>query len=321
MKRANGMGTVVKMTGNRRKPWAIRKVVGWKENGRPILKYISYHKTKREAEKALKEYNDDPYMISDKTVADVYDEWYAIQEKTKADGTLSAYKSFYAHLSPLYDVKMQDIDRVMLQHYYDNLDVSRVTLGRVWGLLGKLFDHAVRRGIMPSSAVNLNKTVIIPTKEVKHRAPRSVISKKDIDRLWTMKDDNEYASMILVYIYTGLRFEELHGLTPDCCHDNYIEIKQAKTAAGVRIVPLSDKVISLLPIPPIPPHTTFFKRFKEILPDHVIHDTRHTFITMMTEAQVDARVIKAIVGHKSNDITDIYTHIQLPVMIDAVNKI
>lgn len=321
MKRANGMGTIVKLTGNRRKPYAIRRVIGWKENGRPKLKYISYHRTLREAEAALKKYNDDPFMVSKKTVADIYNEWYAIQEKTKSDGTLAAYRSFYTHLAPLYDTKIKDIDRVMLQKYYDDLDVSRVTLGRVSGLLGKLFDYAVRRGIMPASAVNLNKAVIIPIKDEKHRTARSVICKEDIDRLWALKDTNDIARIILVYIYTGLRFEELHGLAPDCCHDNYIEIKRAKTAAGVRTVPLSDKVQALLPIAPIPPHTTFYKHFKALLPNHVVHDTRHTFITMLTEAKVDPRVIKTIVGHKTSDITEIYTHISLDVMLEAVNKI
>ena len=39
MKRANGMGTIIKLSGNRRKPWAIRRVIGWKQNGNPIIKY------------------------------------------------------------------------------------------------------------------------------------------------------------------------------------------------------------------------------------------------------------------------------------------
>lgn len=321
MKRANGMGTIVKLTGNRRKPYAIRKVIGWKEDGRPILKYISYHHTKREAEKALKEYNDDPFTISQKTVEDIYKEWYALQEKTRADGTLAAYKSFYDHLGPLQGEMIKDIDRAMLQEFYDNLDVSKVTLGRVMGLLGKLFDYSVRRGYMPSKALTLNKTVIVPEKKENHNKERSAISKADIDRLWALKDTDDTARIILVYIYTGLRYEELYNLTPECCHDNYIEIKKAKTDAGVRIVPLSDKVLSLLPIKPVPAHTTYYRLYKQLLPDHAPHETRHTFITLLTEAKVDVRVIKAIVGHRGSDVTEIYTHISLDVMLEAVNSI
>jgi integrase len=189
------------------------------------------------------------------------------------------------------------------------------------GLLDKLIDYAVRRGYMPSSSVSINKTLVIPDKVVKHRSARKAINKADIARLWELKDTDDIARIILVYIYTGLRYEELYDLTPECCHDNYIEIKRAKTDAGVRIVPLSDKVLSLLPIKPVPAHTSYYRLYKQILPDHVPHDTRHTFVTLLTEAKVDARIIKAIVGHKSNDVTDVYTHISLNVMLEAVNSI
>ena len=106
MKRANGDGTIVKLTGNRRKPYAIRKVIGWKEDGRPKLKYISYHRTRREAEQALKEFNDDPFTVTNKTVSDIYDEWYALRETQKADSTLKGYASTYKHLEPLYDIRI-----------------------------------------------------------------------------------------------------------------------------------------------------------------------------------------------------------------------
>ena len=321
MKRANGDGTIVKLTGNRRKPYAIRKVIGWKEDGRPKLQYISYHKTYREAEQALRIYNEDPYTVSKTTIKELYEEWYAIQEPKKAADTLKGYRTCFKHISPLHDLKIKDIDRPTIQRFYDKLDVNACTCKKVGQLLNMLFDYAVKRGMMPSTALNLTKSVDIPDKVVKHQAPRSAINKRDIEKLWELKDLNPFARMTLVYIYTGLRFSELYDLKPENCHENYIEITHAKTPSGVRIVPLSDKVLSLLPIDKVPPRTTFDRHYRKLLPDHVIHDTRHTFVSLMTEAGVDSRIIKAIVGHKSNDITDVYTHISLDVMIDAVNKL
>ena len=320
-KRANGDGTVVKLQGNRRRPWAIRKVVGWKDNGRPILKYISYHKTKREAEKALDVYNNDPYTVTNKTLAELYREWYGVQEKKKAEGTLKGYRVCFNHLAPLHDMPVKDIDRYVLQRFFDDVDINKCTCKKVSQLVNMLFKYAVKRGILPSVALTWDKVVDIPDKEEKHQNPRAVIDKNDINRLWELKDVNEYARVTLVYIYTGLRFSELANLSPEDCHDNYIEIKQAKTAAGVRIVPLSDKVRSLLPIMQVSSRTTFERHYKKLLPDHVRHDTRHTFVSMMTEAGVDPRIIKAIVGHKPNDVTDIYTHIGLDVMLEAVNRL
>ena len=321
MKRANGMGTVVKMTGNRRRPWAIRKVVGWKENGRPILKYISYHKTKREAEIALNKYNEDPYTLNNMTFGDLYKEWYAIQEKEKVAGTLKCYRTRFDHLKPIHDEKITDIDAFMLEKLYQNLDVSKGVLDRMQLLVNTMFRYAVKRHYLPISALNISKAINMPAKEKKSLKPHDVISKADIDMLWDIKDKNEYAKIILVYIYTGLRFSELKNLDVENCHDNYIEIKQAKTAAGVRIVPICDKLQSILPIIPVPPRTTFERYFKMLLPDHNMHDTRHTFISMMTEKNIDVRVIKAIVGHKISDVTAVYTHISLDTMLEAVNKL
>ena len=53
MKLPNGYGSVVKMGGHRRKPYAVRKTVGWRydqEKDRQVQEYviIGYAKTKAE---------------------------------------------------------------------------------------------------------------------------------------------------------------------------------------------------------------------------------------------------------------------------------
>ena len=319
MRRANGSGTIVKLTGNRRKPYACRKIVGWKEDGRPIIKYISYHRTKREAEKALAAYNEDPYRICDFTLQELYDEWYRRQDD-RSENTRQAYRTTWRKFQPIADIKIQNLDRFELQDFFDKANFSKSTLRQVRGMLKTLVEYAVFRGIMPISALNLYKSIDYQIKRETRFNTRSVIKKEEIDALWEKKDE-EIVRIILVYIYTGLRFSELCDLNPENAHEDYIEIVKAKTPSGVRIVPLSDKVKSLLPISSVPPHTTYLNMFKKVLPNHVPHDTRHTFISMMVEAKVDDRIIKSIVGHKSSDITEVYTHISLEAMLEAVNKI
>jgi integrase len=182
-------------------------------------------------------------------------------------------------------------------------------------------DLMAKRGILPLNARYINKAIVLPSKQEKRRKSRAVFTKDEINKLWKIKDVNEYAKIILVYLYTGLRFSELYKLDPDDCHADYIEVKNAKTAAGNRIVPLSDKVKSLLPIIKVPSRNALERHLKKIFPDHLIHETRHTFITMLTETGADPRIIKAIVGHATNDVTDVYTHISLGPMLDAVNKL
>ena len=319
MRRPNGSGHITKLSGNRRRPYAVRKIVGWKEKGTPIYKYISYHKTVREAERALNAYMEDPYKLSQKTLKQIYAEWLPYQAD-KAPGTLKAYNTAYKKLEPLYDVKMAQIDRVMLQNYYDTLDGTKNTSGNVKKLLQNLIKYAVKRGIMPMSALSLHKTIDFSERDEGRKTVHKRIPTELIDKLWTLKD-NETVKQILLYIYTGCRYEELYELQPENCYPDHIDILEAKTEAGKRMVPLCDKVLQLLPVEPIPEYTTFNKRFKEILPGHHIHDTRHTFVSLMTEAGVDPRLIKVIVGHKTSDITDLYTHISLEAMLEAVNKI
>lgn len=320
MRRCNGSGHITKLAGNRRRPYAVRKIVGWSEKGTPQYKYISYHKTKREAEKALDKYIDDPYTLDKKTLKEVYEEWYALREKDKAENTLIGYRTSWNHLKPLHDVRIQLLDRFELQRYFDSLELSEYALTRIRNLIKVLFDYAVKRGILSLNALNIYKAIDIHPKKETRNNPHSVITESELEYLWNHKD-NEMVKIILVYIYTGLRFSELKKLVPSNVHEDYIEIKQAKTEAGNRIVPLSDKVKSLLPITEIPSHSTFMIYFQRILPEHTPHDTRHTFMSLMAAAHVDDRIVKAIVGHKPTDITEHYTHFSLEQLLEAVNLI
>lgn len=319
MRRPNGSGHITKLSGNRRKPYAVRRIIGWTDRGTPQYKYISYHKTVREAEKALKEYIEDPYTLSKYTLMDVYKEWYDTKSGN-AENTLRNYRASWAHLKPLYDVKIQNIDRFVLQNYLNSVELTQNALDRIKILLKHLFTYGVKRGILPISALNLYKAVDYRPKKETRQNPHTALTRDEINYLWDHKD-NEVVKIILVYVYTGLRFSELRKLIPKNIHEDYVEIKQAKTEAGNRIVPLSDKVKSLLPIAEVPPRTTFVNYFQKVLPGHTPHDTRHTFISLMTEAGIDERIIQAVVGHKPVTVTEQYTHISLETMLEAVNKI
>lgn len=320
MKRANGMGTICKLSGKRRRPYALKVTIGWSETGVQRYKYISYHRTYREALEALNKYIDDPYTLNSVTLSKLYDEWIALQD-WKADGTIRSYETAYKKLKPLHDVKVGQIDRIMLQRFYDSLPGTVNSAVNVRKLLQNLIKYAVKRGYLPVSALNLHKVVEISDKPEPRTIDRNIITNEEIAHLWDISATSETAKMILFYIYTGLRFSELYELQEENCYPDHLEIIKAKTKAGQRTVPLSDKAKSLLPIPHIPKYNVFNRYFQEFLPGHHIHDTRHTFTTLLTEAGVDKRVIRAIVGHSAKDVTDHYTHIELSVMLDAVNRI
>lgn len=321
MKRANGSGTITKLTGNRRRPYAIKITLGYTEEGKLRYKYLSYHRTRREAEKALAAYNADPYELSKYTFKELYDEFYAIQEQTKAVNTLKNHKAAIKHLEPLWDMKIQSIDRNVLQNYYSNLDVTPSIVNNIHRTLQGVIRHAVKLGVMPLTMLNVQKVLDLSAAQDGQKFEHTLITKEERDRLWQNADDDT-TKIILFYIYTGLRYSELHNLQEENIHEDYVQIIQSKTKAGERIVPICDRLKALMPIPKVPSYPCFHKQFRDVFPDHKIHDTRHTFITMMTEAGIDLRIIQAIAGHqRKTSVTDIYTHITLEKKLEAVNKL
>ena len=56
--------------------------------------------------------------------------------------------------------------------------------------------------------------------------------------------------------------------------------------------------------------------------EHRPHDCRHTCVSLLAEAGVDERMIKKIVGHKVQGVTQqVYTHFEIEALIDAIDKI
>ena len=83
MKLPNNYGSIVKLSGNRRKPYAVRVTQGWKHNAKndtytQVKKYIGYGSTRAEALEILAEYNRNPYNLDSKNVTfkDAFNAWY-----------------------------------------------------------------------------------------------------------------------------------------------------------------------------------------------------------------------------------------------------
>jgi len=332
MKRKNGTGSVFKLSGNRRNPYAARIHLGFEidevtHKEKPIHKFIGYFPTKDDALAALLEYNRNPYELNGTSFADIYKKWIATKiEKNLKPNSIRKYDLAFSYLRPLHGTPMKDFTLPLLQSYFDHLKASKDVLHLVESVLKQTIAYSIKRGFLPMTSANImNMVDTEPRKETKG-IERIAFNKEERAKLWKYKD-NKWIAMILVYIYTGARFSELANLQPEHCFEDYIEIVEAKTVAGIRQVPLSDCVKELLPIEAIPTYANFRYNFTTALEqigiyNHRIHDTRHTFITMMTEVETDPRILKQIVGHAEKNVTEkVYTHISLEKKIEAVNKI
>ena len=77
MRNPNGYGSVVKLSGNRRNPFCVRKTKGWNEKGHPIYDVIGYFPTREAGMIALAEYNRNPYDVDKATItlSELFQKW------------------------------------------------------------------------------------------------------------------------------------------------------------------------------------------------------------------------------------------------------
>ena len=157
------------------------------------------------------------------------------------------------------------------------------------------------------------------------------------------KTPHECRLPCLIMIYTGVRIGELLALRKEDIHleERWLHVRKAKTSAGVREVPIAEKIAPLIekwlqkpcdslicsaqnrPMSYDAFRDTYWDGVMVLLGmDHKPHDTRHTCVSLLTEAGVDQRIIRKIVGHKGQGVTEVvYTHVELPAKLEAINKI
>ena len=151
-------------------------------------------------------------------------------------------------------------------------------------------------------------------------------------------------TVILILIYTGVRISELLDLEKKDIHldERWFFVRESKTESGIREVPIAEKIVPFfeywlsrdcdyLICTPDNQHfayRNYYDSYWKPLMDylhtekHRPHDTRHTCISLLTEAGVDERIIKKIVGHKGQGVTEnVYTHLELPIKLESINKI
>ena len=102
MKLPNGYGSVVKLSGKRRKPWMVRKTTGYRIDPvkeKKVNEYIiiGYAATKTEGLQMLADYNRNPYntKAAKMTFDEVYEEWSKKKFPTVSESKYLNYYNIY----------------------------------------------------------------------------------------------------------------------------------------------------------------------------------------------------------------------------------
>ena len=346
MKLPNGFGSVYKLSGNRRNPWCARKTTGWNDKGHPVYKFVGYYKTRKDALTALAEFNKDPYDLHHDTITfqEVFDLWSAEHFPKVSESNIRGYNVSYKICADLYNMRMTDIKLDHLQKVADQSGKHTPTLKKLKNMLGLMWDYCVKHEILPPDKRQIVSYLDITKGGNPNKLDRTVFSREEINLLWSAVDQDSRYQIPLFLIYTGLRIGEMYNLKK-CdisLSDHVFQVTEAKTQAGVREVPIADKIAEIVKFRIFSTESDYLfcdnegKKFtdkffrdhwwkptmQDLQMSHLPHDTRHTCVSLLTEAHVDERIIKQIVGHKGIGVTQaVYTHLNRDVKLEAINRI
>lgn len=342
MRNPNGYGSVYKLSGNRRKPWVARITAGWSEDRKQIYKILGYFQTRKEAQIALAEYNKDPYDVDLRklTFKEVFERWATEHYPKISRSKKNAYKTVFNQSAELHDIPFSKIRTGHLQKLItDKSHLKSSTLGHHKSAYSQLFNYAIKHEI-----ASKNYATFVDIPKSGDRRAKKPFATHEIEQLFLYHQAGEKGvDVVLMLLFTGFRVMELLNLKKSDVHltDRYI-IGGLKTAAGKnRVVPINRKILPLLEarmnqgeseylIPTPQGCKWLYQNYRTNIwvpmmqrfgMEHTAHDTRHTFISMMSAAGVEKIVIQRIVGHSNQDVTDHYTHLEIRRLIEAIDKI
>lgn len=342
MKNPNGYGSIIKLSGKRRRPFAARITVGYDDNGKQIYKYLGYYETRKEAMRELHKYNINPYDVDLRkiTLRDIYDRFIQSKKNSVSAKTLESYSSVRTHLFPLMDSKIIDIKTAQLQKLFDETatKISTGSLKVMKTITAQIFRYAMKLDIIDKNYCDF---VTLPRQQ--KVLERRIFTEEEIAILWANIKEIKYTDVIIILIYTGMRINELLKLKKtDVDIVNCTLTGGSKTDAGKnRVIPIHSKILPLIKkrmgnkteylIPNktekgAMQYTTF--RLQIFIPmmekfgmEHTLHDTRHTFATMISDVSDNETAITGIIGHTNINMTKRYTHTNIEKMKKEIEKI
>lgn len=337
MKRANGTGSVVKLSGNRRRPYAV-KVSGRNSYGHVIQKIISYHERSADAQAALDEYlkarsaGTAPALDKlDMTVGDVFDGWKAREYRKLNPPSIRSYNAAWnMRLSRFASRKMRSMTLDEWQSILDEDEDegrSQSLINNDAILIKALYGYSMERDI-----VGKDYSAYLDIPSVGAKRPRNALSDIHLAKLEKLAADGvPWADTALMLCYTGFRVSEFLGMTPFSYHPEeggYLQGGMKTDAGKNRIVPVHPKIRPYLKSWLAKGGDTIIcddrgrsisyvqyqDRFKVLMerigvPEATPHWCRHTFATRLHTASADALTVKWLLGHSTKaDITAHYTH-------------
>lgn len=338
MKNPNGAGSIVKLSGKRRRPYAVRVTIGIKKQKNKLKqkqKYIGYYETRKDAQIALADYARGFFNIelSGITFNEMYDRFTKIKFPSVSEAQQETYTAAHFRSKPLHGMKFSEIKASHMQAVIDERGKSYSSRVKMKTLYNQMYISAIQDDIVQKNYAEYLSVGADDTKEI-----HNVIADSAVKSLWNALHV-PYVDYLLILLFTGMRRGELIRIKTEDVHleERYM-IGGSKTEAGRnRIIPIHE---SLLPFfvgrmdgeylfeedgQPLKDHhirTRIENAQKELGLKFLAHDTRVTFTSNMRRVEADWLTTKRIIGHSDRGVTEkVYTKIGIQAFVDEVDKL
>ena len=334
MRAPNGYGTVYKLSGKRRRPWVVRVTVGYKPNDNgglsPIVHYVGYYATQKEAYQARDEYNKRKSPGYIPVFAELADDFEKEHFPTIREGTQAEYRTARVKCSTIALKRVSEITYTDLQEIVNAAKPSTQAVLKAY--LKLVFKEAIRNGYIERNPAELLKTAKTEKSTAHYR-----FTPQEIEKLRAVAD-TPAGALALLTIYTGARPAELLNAKVE---GNALRIESGKTANAVRIIPVhkdAEHLLKFFPFPWKDYSTTLTRAYNNALSsagvleyvnpetgkkqNHKPHDGRHTFATLWHEQRLNEGIRRYIQGHTQNGIgAAVYTHFDIDEIRKELNKL
>lgn len=320
----------------KRKDGLYQEEVSFMEGGRRIRK-VFYGRTKADLNRKILAFREE--QIRGKLFSEVADEWWDMHEPTLAYNTTKGYKpalaraKLYFGKTYINQIKAPDINRFLVEFIKDKHAAQKTAKTQLM-VINLICKYATANGYIP---FNPARDISVP-RGLAHN-PRDIISDEDIKAV-KKSVDCTFGMFAYWILYTGCRRGELLALTwkdvdldartinitKSVYHDsNTPKIKEPKSAAGKRTVPLMNRLLEKIKpgkglIFPnengeLMTEMQFQKLWAAYSEESGVtctpHQIRHGYATMLYENGIEVKDAQELLGHAYASTTqDIYTHIR-----------
>jgi site-specific recombinase XerD len=236
------------------------------------------------------------------------------------------------------DLPATEVTRNRIEQYRSERikSISASTINKELIKLAQLLDLTMERGAITENPARMIRRL----KDMRERKPRALIRSEIICLRWSARKEKKLLGgmaypIIMIYLYTGMRREELVWLEWEDVNLEKRKITiQAKMERGgfitktgkARMVGIATKMVPILARLPRTGRYIFggalplmrgdgighaFKKLvkKANLPPTItLHSLRHTYITHLMEAGVNPRRVQELAGHATFSSTWRYSH-------------